>query len=195
MRADYAGNVSLIDDQIGQILAAVEARGELDNTVIVFSSDHGEMNGDHGMIYKMNFFDGAVRVPLIVRTPETVGSAVAGSVNDSPAEWIDIGPTLVEAAGGRLDHEQFGQSLLPALDGSRHREDAISEFQREIMLMTDDWKMVVNASGEPYLLFDRHADPEETHNLAMDPEVEGVRRDLKVRMFERLLQSQVVVPW
>jgi len=195
LRADYAGNVSLIDDQIGRLLAAIEARGELDNTVIVFSSDHGEMNGDHGMIYKMNFFDGAVRVPLLVRTPESVGSALAGTVNDSPAECIDIGPTLVEAAGGVVEHEQFGQSLLSSLDGSRHREDAISEFQREIMLMTDDWKLVVNESGEPYLLFDRNADPDETNNLATEPGAEDIRRELKGRMLERLVQSQVVIPW
>ena len=69
MRANYAGNVTLIDDQIGEILAVIEARGELDNTVIAFTSDHGEMNGDHGLIYKMNFYDGALRVPLIIRVP------------------------------------------------------------------------------------------------------------------------------
>ena len=85
--------------------------------------------------------------------------------------------------------------MLPSLDGSRHREDAISEFQREIMLMTDDWKLVVNGSGEPYLLFDRTADPEERHNLATEPEADGVRRELKLRMFERLIQSQVAIPW
>lgn len=64
MRADYAGNVTLIDDQIGRLLKVIEDRGELDNTVIVFTSDHGEMNGDHGIIYKSNFYNAAVRVPL-----------------------------------------------------------------------------------------------------------------------------------
>ncbi len=191
MRADYAGNVALIDDQIGQILAAVEARGELDNTVIVFSSDHGEMNGDYGLIYKMNFLDGAVRVPLLVRTPETVGSSIAGTVNDSPAEWIDIGPTLVEAAGGELEHRQFGRSLLPALDGSRHRDDAIAEFEGEIMIMTDDWKLVINRHAEPYLLFKRKDDPEERNNLVMEPGTEQIQRELKLRMFDRVMQSQV----
>jgi arylsulfatase len=193
MRADYAGNVSLIDDQIGRILDTVEARGELDNTVIVFSSDHGEMNGDHGLIYKMNFFDGAVRVPLLVRTPETARSGTVGTVNDSPAEWLDIGPTLIEAAGGEPIHRQFGRSLLPALNGSSHRDEAISEFEGEIMLMNDEWKLVVNRRGEPYLLFDRSADPLETTNLAADPSFEIVRRDLKARMLDRVLSSQVEI--
>lgn len=191
MRADYAGNVSLIDDQIGRILDVVEARGELAKTVIVFSSDHGEMNGDHGLIYKMNFFDGSVRVPLLVRTPETVDSPVAGTVCGSPAEWLDIGPTLVEAAGGELAHRQFGKSLLAALDGQAHRDDAISEFQGEVMLMNDEWKIAVNGVGEPYLLFDRTADPLETHNLAADAALEPLRRDLKARILDRVLESQV----
>ncbi|MCZ6635282.1 MAG: sulfatase-like hydrolase/transferase, partial [bacterium] len=80
LRADYAGNITLIDDQIGEILQTIEARGELDNTVIVHMSDHGEMNGDYGLIYKGNFLNGAVRVPLLVRTPETLGSPLAGQV-------------------------------------------------------------------------------------------------------------------
>ena len=71
MRANYAGNVTLIDYQIGEVLEAVEKRGELDRTIIAFTSDHGEMNGDWGLIYKMNFLSGSVSVPLIVRTPET----------------------------------------------------------------------------------------------------------------------------
>ena len=67
LRADYAGNVTLIDDQIGDILRCVEARGEIDRTLIAFVSDHGEMNGDYGLIYKQNFLDPAARVPFIIR--------------------------------------------------------------------------------------------------------------------------------
>ena len=195
MRANYAGNVSLIDDQIGRILRVIEARGELDRTVIVFSSDHGEMNGDHGLIYKMNFFDGAVRVPLIVRTPSTVGTSVAGTVNESPAELLDVGPTFVDAAGGASEHEQFGRSLLGALDGSRHHENALSEFQREVMLLTDEWKMTVTRSGAPYLLFNRHDDPDEVHNLATASGLEAVRDVLRAQILERLLESQVALRW
>jgi len=74
MRANYAGNISLIDDQIGEILDTIEARGELENTIIVFCSDHGEFNGDYGLVFKHAFLNGAVRVPLIVRkTPVGAG--------------------------------------------------------------------------------------------------------------------------
>ena len=68
LRANYAGNITLIDTQIGDILDTIKARGELDNTIIVHTSDHGEMNGDYGLIYKSNFLNGAVRIPLLVRT-------------------------------------------------------------------------------------------------------------------------------
>jgi choline-sulfatase len=191
MRADYAGNISLIDDQIGQILQAIEARGELDNTVIVFSSDHGEMNGDWGLIYKMNFLNGAVRIPLLVRTPETKGSTLAGTVHPSPAEWIDIGPTFADAAGVELGHYQFGRSLLPALDGSAHREMAVSEFAGECMILNDTWKMAVNRAGETYLLFNLHEDPDETRNLAALPEMKGVEDDLRLELFSHIMRTQI----
>lgn len=103
LRADYAGNVTLIDDQIGEIFAAVEARGEMDNTVIMLCSDHGEMNGDCGILGKSNFMNGTVRVPMVVRTPETVGSSVAGKTCASHTEWFDAGPSLVELAGGEIE--------------------------------------------------------------------------------------------
>src|SRR5438477_12752593 len=65
LRASYAGKVTLIDDQIGEILKEIETRGELDRTVVLFTSDHGEMNGDYDLIHKSNFLNPAVRIPLI----------------------------------------------------------------------------------------------------------------------------------
>jgi choline-sulfatase len=82
---------------------AVAARGELDYTIIAFTSDHGELNGDHGLIYKSTFLDGAVRVPLLVRTPCTKGDPVAGRCCDAPVELADLGPTLAELAGAELE--------------------------------------------------------------------------------------------
>ena len=191
MRANYAGNVSLIDDQIGEILAVIEERGEMDDTVIAFTSDHGEMNGDHGLIYKMNFYDGALRVPLIVRTP---GPDNSGVVNDSLAENSDLGPTLVELAGGSIEYQQFARSLTGALDGSAHREDVLSEFVGEFMLMTDEWKIAVNPEGQIYMLFDRQNDPGETRNLAGLPDYQCDADALRLRLLERVVQSQLSEP-
>ena len=193
LRANYAGNVTLIDAQIGEILDTIAARGELENTIIVHTSDHGEMNGDYGLIYKSNFLNGAVRIPLLVRSP---GSTNAGSICDSPVEWIDIGPTLVESAGSELEHRQFGKSLCPVLTEpeATHRDFAISEIQGEIMLLNREWKAALNADGEVYLLFDVENDPNEIKNLAGRPEVADVETALRLQILERLMQTQLKKP-
>ncbi len=170
LRANYAGNVTLIDHQIGEILAVVEQRGELDDTVIVFSSDHGEMNGDYGLLYKDNFLDGAVRVPLIVSVPSIVGAASMGTRYTRPVELMDIGPTLAELAGSSIDYAQGGKSLYPVLNDPSitHREWVTSQYRAETMILNDSWKMALNKDAETYLLFDRLSDPDETMNLAGD---------------------------
>ena len=192
LRADYAGNVTLIDDQIGEILAAIEERGELENTVIVHSSDHGEMNGDYGLIYKGNFLNGAVRIPLLVRTPDTIKNAPTDCVCNSPVEWIDIGPTLVELAGGEMQHRQFGKTLCPVLDNteSTHRDYAISEISGEIMLLNQEWKIALNTNGIPYLLFNVLDDPDETNNLAGLPKMKEIETELRFKILEHLFHTQ-----
>ena len=189
MRANYAGNTSLIDAQIGEILEAVEHRGELDNTIIVFVSDHGEMNGDAGLVYKSNFLDGAVRVPLLVRAP----GMAQGAVCTSPVEWFDIGPTLVELAGGEIDYAQFARSLCPVLSepNAAHRSEAISELDGEVMLLDEQWKVVLNAEGQVYMLFDVCNDPHESANIAGDPAMRAVEDALRLRVLDRLLQTQL----
>jgi choline-sulfatase len=191
MRANYAGNVTLIDAQIGGILDTIEARGELDNTVIVFTSDHGELNGDFGLVYKSVLLDGAVRVPLIVRTPDT--ARAGGSTTDSPAEWIDVGATLADAAGVDLRYTQFGRSLLPTVSdpGQVQRREAFSEHRGEVMLLDERWKGAVNEDGQLYLLFDRVADPLEQDNLAGTGRAHAVETDVRLRILEHLVRTQV----
>ena len=190
MRANYAGNVTLIDDQIGEVLAAIEARGEMDNTVIGFTSDHGEMNGDWRLIYKMNFLDGSLRVPLLVRTPETAANG-GGKVVDAPAENCDLGPTLLELAGGTIDYAQFAKSLVPAMEnGGTHREAAISEYRGEFMVTDGKWKAAVNTDGQVYLLFDLENDPRETRNLAGLSEYAHQSDEMRLRLLERVSETQ-----
>lgn len=192
MRVDYAGNVALIDSQIGEILKTVEDRGELENTVIIFSSDHGEMNGDHGLIYKENFYNGAVKVPLILRTPRTLKSSIAGSVSNANVELMDIGPTLVEFAGGEIKYQQFARSLVPFISDPETtvRDFVISELTGEIMIMTDKYKMVINSEGIPYLLYDLEKDPDESNNIVMNDSVKNVVLDLRLKIQEHLVRTQ-----
>ena len=119
LRANYAGNVSLIDDQIGQLFAAIERRGEWQNTVVVLCSDHGEMNGDYGLIYKGNFLNSAVRVPLLVKGP-----GVAGGVCEAPVEWFRRGADAgrIRRHGARLRAVRGFIDAVIARSRSCHQE-------------------------------------------------------------------------
>ena len=182
LRANYAGNVSLIDDQVREVLRAVEERADLDRTVVIFVSDHGELNGDYGLLYKGNFLNGASRIPFIVAHPGC--SATAGAIADTPVELIDVGGTLTELAGATPPKQSRAKSVVPALlDPSRLiRDVALVEHGREAMVASPYWKLAVNRAGDPYLLFDLHSDPAETRNLAGVQEYAAIEADLRDRL-------------
>ena len=159
--------------------------------MIIFTSDHGEKNGDHGLIYKVTFFNSSVLVPLIIRPPNN--HKINDSYIDSPIEWFDIGPTILEYVGCGFNYPQFSKSFCPLLNGKkwRIRDDAISEYKGELMMMNDDWKIVFNKEGLPYLLFDRNHDPQESENLSCKVKYHDIMKNLKLRAFERLMSSQM----
>ncbi len=192
MRANYAGNVTLIDEQIGEIIQVLKDRNQYDQTVIVFVSDHGEMNGDFGLIYKENFFNSAVKVPLIIKTPEMIDTTTQGTSYDEMVEFFDIGPTLVECAGGVTSYQHFAKSLGQAIARPNivHREEALSEVRGEVMLSNKEWKIVFNQQGAPYLLFDLIHDPLELTNLVNDSHYKHVIDDFRIRLCQRLISTQ-----
>lgn len=194
IRANYYGNITLIDEEIGKLLNAVRARGEWDNTVVVFSSDHGEMNGDHGFVNKRNFFTGALNVPLIVRTPETAKEG--GRVSDAFVSLLDVGATLADYADAPLSYEQYGISVAPIVRGEKEsiRPWVLSEYAGERMLLTDEWKMVVNRLGQPYLLFHRPDDPDERDNLAGTAEAAATERELLAELLQITCETTPVKP-
>jgi arylsulfatase len=192
LRANYAAKVTLIDDQVGQMLNEIEARGESDRTIVLFTSDHGEMLGDYELIHKSTFLNGAVRIPLIVSTPELRKSALAGQTRDTLVEWFDAGPTLADLAGGQINHDQFARSLVPVLHDPKieHRRFAISELSLEVMYLDRDWKLMLNREGEAYRLFDVEKDPEEVNDLIGRAEYDGLIKELKSNLRDRRTQTQ-----
>ena len=194
IRADYCGGCTLIDDQIGEIIDVIKKRGEWDNTIVLFTSDHGEQNGDQGFVNKRNFYQGALNIPLVIRTPETI--ATGGRVTDTLVSLLDVGPTLTELAGKKLDYEQFGKSLCGILDGTETdaRDYVLSEYFGEIMYKDHDWKIVTNNKGEVYLLFDLKNDPGEQRNLAASPEGEEITAILREKMMMALAENQCLKP-
>jgi arylsulfatase len=183
MRANYAGNVTLIDEQIGTILEAVRHRGELERTLVVFTSDHGEMNGDHGLLYKANFLDPVIQVPLIIRPPVR-GTTNGGHELSAVAEWMDVGATIADYAGGSLPGPSRARSLRPLIEGTAtsHREFAVSEFLGHTAIVDRRWKIEFGPDGHPALLFDRAGDPLEQVNLADDNRYAGTMAELGDRL-------------
>jgi choline-sulfatase len=170
LRANYAGNVTLIDDQIAKIVDVLKSRGEYDDTLIVFTSDHGEMNGDHGLLFKGNFLDPAVRIPFIVRPPASMRTRLIGQHSAALTEIMDVGATLMDYAAAVIPPSFMGQSVRPVVEGQAPslRTSVLSEFKHERMLADHAWKIVLDASGEPVLLFNRLNDPDELVNLLDD---------------------------
>ena len=186
LRANYSGTVTLIDEQIGALIKTIKRRGEWDNTVVLLTSDHGELNGDHGMVKKRNFYRGALNIPLIIRTPETVGRDE--HFCDALTSFLDVGTTLTDYAGGTQDYIQFGRSLKPLIEngGTEFRDCVISELSGELMYMDRKWKMVTNAQGEVYQLFDLENDPDELLNMAGAEEYRKKEEELTIRLFREL---------
>jgi choline-sulfatase len=171
LRANYAGAVSLIDHEVGATLAIIDELGHADNTLIIFASDHGEMNGDYGLIYKTNFSDPAMRVPLIVAPPGFSASSPPPRTSAALVELMDVGATITDYANAGLPASSLARSLRDILDGrsSSHREFAVSEFDGHTCVVTEGLKVEFDRARRPVLAFDRRRDPDETTDVSKLP--------------------------
>ena len=168
MRRSYSADVTVIDDAVGAIVSALERTGRLDNTWVVYTSDHGEMGGNHGLMSKCVLYDQAVRVPLIVRPP----NGCAPRTVDSLVEHIDVPATVRAIAGAPDVPDSDGRSLLGYLtnDDPAPRTVSISENWGFGCFMTDEYKLVVDEDAlEPCQLFSVRDDPNEDDDLLRDP--------------------------
>lgn len=171
VRKSYAGHITLIDEQIGRLIKALEETGELDHTVIIFTSDHGEQNGDYGLLFKQTFLNSSAKVPLVFWR---AGSGFKNSREDQDVSLIDVGATILDLAGADLNEGSHAQSLMPYLLGETceaSRKFIISQIYGETMVLNEQYKAVFNSSGEVYMLFDRKKDPDEEINLSGDEEI------------------------
>ncbi|WP_212629370.1 choline-sulfatase [Pseudomonas sp. KB-10] len=168
-RRAYFGACSYIDDNIGKLLGTLEECGLAEDTLIVFSGDHGDMLGERGLWYKMHWFEMSARVPLLVHAPKRFAAhRVSQSVST-----LDLLPTLVELAGGQVEQglELEGRSLLPHLKGEGGHDEVLGEYMAEgtrsplMMIRRGPWKFVYS-EDDPLLLFNLQHDPAERENLA-----------------------------
>ena len=210
VRPAYMGLCAQIDHHVGRVLDALEASGRMRDTLIVFTSDHGDFLGDRGLGEKELLYDEIVRVPLLIFDPTTGANATRGTAQSRFVEAIDIVPTILDAIDIPVPaHRIEGRSLLPLLrsgDSRDWRDAVFSELDysyrvarrvlgrgvrdcRAWMVRTEPWKYVHWQGMRPQL-FDLDADPLETNDLGARSGHDAVTGDMRARLFDWLASSK-----
>lgn len=185
-RAHYYANITLIDEGIGKILAALEQAGVLDDTLIIFTSDHGDALGDHGLPFKAFFYDSMVHVPLILRGP----GVPAGERCASLTSTLDLVPLFYRTCGVAPPSTLQGKdiSLLLRDPSATLRQAVFSEIAGRAMVQTDRYKYAHYRDGSAEL-YDLANDPHEVENLAGRSEHAGVEAELRGLLLEHWLNN------
>ncbi len=186
-RRQYCAAIEVIDDQVGLILDALERRGELENTIVVFTSDHGEFLGDHGMYAKTAPHEPALRVPLIVAGP----GIPQGVTSDALIELFDLNPTVTELAGLPAQPGLDARSFADVVTGKRtdHRAEVVSFLRQFRMLRDTRYKYIDNVNDIPEL-YDLHEDPGEERNIA--ERLPDVVEDMRARLNKRMIEGDAL---
>jgi len=197
-RQGYYGSVAFIDDQIGRILDVLRKRGFLDDALILFTSDHGDMTGDHYLWRKTFAYEASARVPMLVRWPEWLVSAERGRRVSELVELRDVLPTCLAAANGSYDPSRFdGRSLLELVTAETSDWRGTLDLEHSTCYWPENqwtgvtdgrFKYVYYAPTGQQQLFDLEADPHEVHDLVLDPESATLVAEWRARMVETLAE-------
>ena len=199
VRAAFWAMIDLIDNQVGRLLDELQKCGELENTIIIFTSDHGEMLGDHGVYLKgPHFYDCCVRVPLIISWKNHI---IQNAGSDALVELTDIAPTLMETIGMAPEAGMQGKSLLNLLNGNapldEHRENVLSEYLNAMpwhknpkafssMLRDRRYKIISDHISDSGELYDLQNDINETHNLWHNESYNEIRFIMMKKLCDRI---------
>ncbi len=181
--ATYYGMISCMDAMVGEILTELQTQGFADNTVIIYTSDHGESLGEHGLFYKQCAYEGSVGIPLIVSGPDLP----QGQQIDHPVSLVDMYPTLMDIAGLDTEPDHPGHSWLPTIHGDHKPDYAFSEYHGNFlrhawyMLVREQYKYIYYDNERPSL-FNIQEDPQECNDLATDPEYQSVLTDFETQL-------------
>lgn len=203
VRAVYWAMCDLVDDAVGQLLDALERTGQREDTIVVFTSDHGELLGDHGIYLKGGFFyEEALRVPLIVSGP----GVREGVETDELVELVDLAPAFLEAAGADVPEAVQGRSIWPLLTGetATHRDSVYAEAYDAVhwqeptdystMVRTDEYKLVRHHRVETGELYDLEDDPDEKRDRWNDSDYADVKTELLTELADRMAETADPLP-
>ena len=191
LRANYYGKMALIDDNVGKIIEILKKRGTWDDTLVVFSSDHGEMIGAHGRMGKGSFHEESARIPLLIRWP---GRIEPGGRTPALAQLFDIYPTIVDAIGGELSPGHFAKSMLPVATGAvKSVRDAVfseigSRPPLNYMVRISHYVWWVRRRKEA--LYDLETDPYQMQNLIDSPQHRNVLDEIRARHLRYFMETQ-----
>lgn len=214
MVAHYYGLIEMIDDQIGRIMNTLEKSGMAKNTIVIFTSDHGDCMGDHGLWGKGPYhYDGVIRVPFIVSFP---GKYKKNIEHDGPVEFIDIAPTILDMSGVPIPEGMVpprpeapdapkalpGRSLVSICTGEDTETDteALVEMDEDYLgfkmrtLVTKQYRLTIYGGEEYGELFDLKNDPDELINLWNNPEYKELIKELKLRLMEKIIKTDISTP-
>jgi arylsulfatase A-like enzyme len=190
MVANYLGKITLADEHVGRLAAAFQKRGTWDNTLVLFTADHGEMMGAQGQLTKGRFYEESARVPLMIRWPGKVKPGRTKALT----QMFDVYPTIVDAIGGKLSPYRQAVSLMPVARGEKKsvRNLAISEIgtQSPLNIMATDERYKWWMEKDKEFLFDLQEDPYEMKNLVADPEHFKGLSQMRARMLTHLRNTQ-----
>jgi arylsulfatase len=182
LKAAYYSTISFIDYNLGRLFDYMRENNLLDNTLIVFTSDHGEMLGDYNCFGKRCFFDSAARIPMIMFHPELP----SGHVCNTPVSLVDVLPTLLQYAGIKITGDYCGESLTDIAQGRTKRNTVYGQYRSNesgvYMAVTENYKYIYSAPDNKEWLYDFRTDPQETRNRAYNPLyrhiIEAMKKDL-----------------
>ncbi len=184
MTAEYFGAITHVDDQVGRILGELDRLGMADNTLVIFTADHGNMLGQHGYWFKGVMYDGASRVPLILRPPRAQRGK-AGHVENQVTESVDVFTTVLESAGISIPAGVQGTSLSGLMHGRergwKNRVHSQTPHRNNAMVRAGRWKLIDNSLDltGPAELYDMETDPAEERNLIAEAKHQKLIADLK----------------
>ncbi|MDW7656175.1 MAG: sulfatase-like hydrolase/transferase [Bacillota bacterium] len=188
-KAQYCGEVKCIDDNVGRLLERLTQLDMLDDTIVVFTTDHGEYMGEHGIMYKNQLYETAYHIPFLIRWPEKIRP---GTVIDSFVSTVDVQQTLLGLAGISPCGREQGRDASPLLRGENMPwvDEAFiyGSMKNRIGIFTPEFELAYVKEAVDNLLFDRVRDPLQQQNLFSDPAYKLAREDLKARIIAHARQ-------
>lgn len=195
MKAAYYGSISFLDYNVGRLLDYLKQNNLYEDTLIIFSSDHGEMLGDYNCVGKRCFFDSAARIPMIMVHPDFKKK---GSMCDKPVSLVDILPTFLDFAGIKPEEDFSGDSLVKIAVEAVDRNMVFGQYNRNeygmYMAVTNRLKYIYSAPDNKEWLYDLKTDPQETRNCANNPMYQHHTAKMKESLIGYLKKDGYTLP-